>query len=69
MIKCPLCEQGSIKVLYMGIPLYLCRYEHCNHVFGFWSFLIEWIPFNGIFIINDEGYLQTLWIWLTGQYE
>ena len=37
-MKCPNCKKEAIKIIYNALPIKFC--EHCNKVWGFWS----WIP-------------------------
>lgn len=61
---CPQCGSAYIKVIYAGIPARLCVDETCNCLWGFWSTLITWLPFNGFFFIYEGSYLKGLWRWL-----
>lgn len=61
---CPKCGRLSEKVIYAGIPARLCTDETCSCLWGFWSFLITWLPFNGIFFVYEGSYLKGLWQWL-----
>jgi hypothetical protein len=54
-----------MKVIYMGLPLRLCSDDLCNCVFGFWSWVMEVVPFNGIFMVYTSSYLPALWHWLS----
>lgn len=63
MKKCPACKAEATKVIYFGMPMYLCSEEYCNTVWGFWS----WIPamrFNGAFMEYAGSYWLALWTWL-----
>lgn len=61
---CPICcstEQVQ-RVIYMGLPLYLCDCD--NVVYGFWSWLFGLLPFNGEFMVYECSYWRALWYWL-----
>jgi hypothetical protein len=66
-MKCELCHKKQIRVLYAGFPMWLCSNEDCNYVSGFWSFICDWIPFNGVFFAykDNDNYLSALWKWLS----
>lgn len=64
---CPKCRtQVDVeKVMYMGFPMYLCDDPECDYcVFGFWSWILEYVPFNGMFFFYQGSYLSGLWHWL-----
>jgi len=63
-MKCPTCGVESSKVLYMGIPVRLCNDRNCNTVFGFWSWLMALVPFNGFFFVYEGSYLKAMYDWL-----
>ncbi len=63
-LVCPKCGRESLKVIYAGIPARLCTDEACSCLWGFWSFLITWLPFNGFFFVYEGSYLKGLWAWL-----
>ena len=63
-IECPSCKADGDKVIYMGIPVKLCMNENCNTVWGFWSFIMTWIPFNGYFTVYEGNYFVELFYWI-----
>lgn len=63
-MKCPNCDAESMKVIYYGLPARLCRSDECRRLFGFWSFILERLPFNGRFLGYTGSYLPALWTWL-----
>lgn len=64
-VKCPNCKKKMEKVMYLGLPMVLC--EHCNTLDGFWSWIFEVIPFNGVFFAYEGGYLSGLYDYLFGK--
>lgn len=62
--KCPLCQNNSFKVIYYGLPVYFCKNENCNCMFGFWHFVTDYLPFNGILFVYEGSYLIALCKWL-----
>lgn len=64
MGACPACGGEGVKVLYMAIPMRLCV-PH-KEVFGGWSWVMEWLPFNGYFVRYDD-YWPTVWDWMRGR--
>ena len=64
MKPCPICKstEKAQKVIYMGLPLYLCDCD--NVVYGFWSWLFSWLPFNGVFFVYKGRYRRALWHWV-----
>lgn len=64
--KCPLCGGPSWKVIYFGLPVLICADEECSCMFGFWSRIASWLPYNGWMMTYDGAYLPALWHWLTG---
>lgn len=61
-VACTECESKTYKVLYAGFPMRLCSNPHCAAIFGFWAFVLEWLPFTGYFVKYDH-YWSALW-WL-----
>ncbi len=53
------------RVIYMGLPMYLCKEPQCNEVSGFWSWILAFVPFNGEFMIYEGNYFKAVWNWLT----
>ncbi|HDH51247.1 MAG TPA: hypothetical protein ENH31_00485 [Nitrospirae bacterium] len=68
-LRCPTCYWEGTKALYAGIPIKLCTNEECSTVWGFWSFLITLLPFNGWFFAYEGNYFIALWDWLFGREE
>jgi hypothetical protein len=65
-MKCCVCGSDASRVMYLGLPMWLCNNEGCSIVWGFWS----WLPtlwFNGAFVKYDGWYLPALWNWLFGK--
>lgn len=63
---CPLCGKEPYKIIYYGMPTYFCKNEDCNCLYGFWSFIYDRLPFNGMLYIYDDRYLKALYRWLFG---
>jgi hypothetical protein len=57
-----------MKVLYAGLPMRLCESTTCNCCFGGLSWIMEYVPFNGVFIRYDS-YWKGLWKFLTDPVE
>ncbi len=66
MKYCDICDGRATRVLYYGLPHWLCDFEDCLHVFGFFSCFTDALPFNGHFLSYDGSYWSALWYWLTG---
>lgn len=67
MKPCPLCGNGySAKVMYAGLPARLCGDDSCNCLFGGLSWLIIYLPFNGVFMVYKDSYWKALWKFMTG---
>lgn len=58
---CSACKGMPSKVLYAGLPMYLCD---CGEVSGFFSLLLFMLPFNGIFMPYEGSYIKALYNWL-----
>ena len=68
-VKCPACGKKSKKVLYAGIPMYLCSdSEECSAVFGLGSFILLFIPFNGSFLTYTGSYWKALRKFIKGEF-
>lgn len=65
MKKCPICGIDSVRVIYYGLPHWLCGDEKCGCLFGFWLNLTGHLPFNGVYLEYTCGYWEALWYWLT----
>lgn len=57
---CPQCGVPATKALYAGFPMWLCSDMTCGCVFGMCAFVMEWLPFNGVFVRYDS-YWSGLW--------
>jgi|TARA_Y100000310_G_C20691033_1_gene822208 hypothetical protein len=68
-MKCPGCDNESNKAIYMGFPLRLCTNEDCLTLFGFWSWIMDIVPFNGWFYIYEGNYFIALYYWLLDKEE
>jgi hypothetical protein len=62
--RCPLCKRKMVNVIYAGFPMYLCSDDDCNTVDGFWSEIMEYLPFNGMFFVYKGNYWKALYRWL-----
>ena len=71
MSLCPNCASPQQKALFYGMPVRLCSdTEDCCMIEGFWSFLIEIFPFNGVFFVYEDcSWIKAFWAWATGNYE
>jgi hypothetical protein len=61
---CPLCGSAYTKALYAGIPVKLCLNNECSLMWGFFSIIVTWLPFNGMFFVYEGNYFKALWCWL-----
>jgi hypothetical protein len=68
-INCPLCNSDTMKVIYYGLPVKFCCKENCNCMFGFWTNVTNFLPFNGVLFTYEGSYLTALWHWLVGNKE
>lgn len=70
-MACPQCGSEPHRVLYAGLPLWLCPDEHCCCVWGFWDWVFVLAPFNGVFFVYPHdrpfAYVRALWAWLRGE--
>jgi len=64
MKKCPLCGSEFYKVIYYGLPAQLCVNEDCNCMTSVFSFILDRLPFNGMFFVYEGNYFIALWNWL-----
>lgn len=68
-ISCPLCGASVYKVIYLGLPMLLCREEQCACLFGFWSWIANLLPISDgehfAFFAYSGHYMPALWAWLT----
>lgn len=55
-----------MKVIYYGFPTKFCCNTECNCMFGFWTYLTDWLPYNGVMFKYKGSYLKALWRWLKG---
>jgi len=65
MKNCPICDSESVRVIYYGLPHWLCNDEQCSCLFGLWINVTRYLPFNGVYLQYDCGYFEALWAWLT----
>lgn len=63
-MKCKSCKKRMVRVIYTGLPVWLCSDDECNTVDGFWSFIMDYIPFNGMFMTYKGSYWKALWHWI-----
>lgn len=63
--RCPSCGSADIeKVIYAGLPARFC--VECTAMWGFWSWVIMHLPFNGRLFCYRGNYLSALIRWLQG---
>ncbi|HUV84627.1 MAG TPA: hypothetical protein VMV86_02910 [Methanosarcinales archaeon] len=67
MEECPLCGYEPSKVIYYGLPHLFCENGECNCLYGFWSDLTCYLPFNGVLFVYEGYYIVALWKWITGE--
>lgn len=59
--KCPLCKTDRPdKVIYFGFPVLLCQDIECNCMFGFWSNITQYLPYNGYLLSYESSYWNAL---------
>lgn len=68
MANCPMCGNVAQKVLYMGLPMRLCR---CSCLFGVFSVVASWFPIatddgEFAFMAYDGPYWRAVWAWVRG---
>lgn len=63
MKLCPACKKESWKIIYMGFPMNLCQADFCRCVHGFFSPIMNVIPFNGVVFKYEGSYLKGLIHW------
>lgn len=56
-----------MPVVYAFFPMYLCN--KCFAVEGFWSDIMDWIPYNGMFVQMRFGYWRAVWYWFFPEIE
>lgn len=61
--RCPCCGDEGQRVIYMGLPMWLCSDGTCCTGWGFWSFL-PILHFTGCFMAFEGSYWRALWAWL-----
>jgi len=66
--KCPRCGGDSLKVIFYGMPGYLCKNEDCSCGWGFafWVEKVLGLPYNGYMMVYDGNYFRALWDWVVG---
>lgn len=69
MQLCPACGTAGLRVIYAGLPLWLC--VECPTVWGFFTWVLDVLPFSGVFFIPDCGgsYWKALMAWLLDEVE
>lgn len=68
-MNCPICGENSAKVIYFGLPMRLCDNEEDCHVFGFWSWILNFFVITDEddqirFLVYDGWYIIALFVWL-----
>jgi hypothetical protein len=61
---CPRCGGAGLKVIYAGLPAKLCADDECSTMWGGMSWIISLLPFNGVLLAYEGGYLPALWHWI-----
>lgn len=62
---CINCQRDTAdKAIYAGLPVRMCFADDCNTLWGFWSELMLYLPFNGWFYRYEGSYLVALYHWL-----
>lgn len=68
---CPRCGGRAYRAVYYGLPVNLCANElyeesepECGLMWGFWvDVLLQYLPFNGWFMVYEGNYWLALWRW------
>lgn len=63
---CPLCSSKGLKIIHLGLPMFLCSKDECGAVWGFWCYAIAFY-FDGVFFVYEGSYWPALWEWLTDE--
>lgn len=67
---CPLCgKNDTIKAIYFGLPVRLCNDKNCSCMFGLFSEITQYLPFNGWMMSYTGSYFIALCHWLIGDFE
>lgn len=51
-ITCRRCGSRALRAHYRIFPMWLCENDSCGHVWGFWSFALNF-HFDGEFTVNE----------------
>jgi hypothetical protein len=63
-IICPECKQPAQRAIYAGLPLRYCGNHETSVLWGAFSWVLNFIPFNGMLFVHECGYWRALWHWL-----
>ena len=58
-----------VKVIICGFPMWVEFREGADEIptiGGFWSFLLDYLPFTGVMLEYEGSYLKGLWHWMFG---
>lgn len=64
MNTCPICSAPADKAIVYGFPMHFCSNRACNCLFGLFSFIVQYLPFNGYIFIYEGCYPMALFYWL-----
>ena len=63
-IACPECNRPAKRAIYAGFPLLFCDGHEIPCLWGPFSWILNFIPFNGMLYVHECGYWRALWHWL-----
>lgn len=56
------------KIIIYGLPMWQARGEdEIPIIGGFWSWILDVLPWNGMMMEYEGSYLRALWAYLTGR--
>jgi hypothetical protein len=65
---CVDCGGPALRVLSYGLPARLCADERCCACWGPGAWVLQWLPFTGVFRTYPAGgYWRALWAWMMGR--
>lgn len=66
---CPMCGSYAHRVIYLGLPMWICDDDECSTLWGFFSIVAVWFPIANpygyfAFLSYKCSYPRALWHWL-----
>lgn len=62
-MKCPECDSEAVKVIYWGLPSWLCCNVVCRCLFGVFAGFLHALPFEGWVLVYSKDYIRSLPYW------